>query len=149
MKLITFRQCVLLYNSASCIFLYSRFRVIFCIFILMGLTWIFEIISYAVGGNPVFWVVTDVINILINGVAIFIMFVCKPTVWCRLQAKFPCLKRLDVLCPSCMKKRAYNPRQHTSVTNQDSSGFSVATTTVDHPGGNSIEAHNMKAVRAE
>jgi hypothetical protein len=72
----------------------------------MGLTWISEIVSYGVGGNPVFWVATDVINILINGVAIFIMFVCKPTVWSRLQAKFPYLKLLDAVCPSsCMKER--------------------------------------------
>jgi len=111
----------------------------------MGLTWTFEILSYGVGGNPAFWVVTDVINILINGVVIFIMFVCKPTVWCRLQAKFPCLKRLDGLYPSCMEKRVYNPRKQNSATNQDASGFTLSTAD-DHPSGHAIDAHNMKEV---
>ncbi len=62
----------------------------------MGISYIMEVISFLVGGDSKYWVTTDVLNIL-TGVIIFIMFVCKPTVWKRLQKRFPCLERLHVV----------------------------------------------------
>ncbi len=77
--------------------LYSlcRFRVIFSLFILMGISWLTEIISIFVGGAAKLWIAFDIFNIL-TGVVVFIIFICKPTVWSRLKKRFTCLERLDV-----------------------------------------------------
>jgi len=112
----------------------------------MGLTWISEIVSYGVGGDPVFWVVTDVINILINGVAVFIMFACKPAVWGRLQSKIIFLKRLDGLCPNnCTKERAQPV--HISETHQETTGINLyAVTSTNYHGELPAEVQNMNSV---
>ncbi|KAF4529144.1 hypothetical protein B566_EDAN017472 [Ephemera danica] len=47
---------------------------------LMGLPWIMEIVSWAVGGEDHYWYFTDAINML-RSVFIFIVFCCKPKVW--------------------------------------------------------------------
>ena len=111
----------------------------------MGLTWISEIVSYGVGGHPVFWVVTDVINILINGVAVFIMFACKPAVWSRLQSKIIFLKRLDGLCPNCTKERAQPV--HISETHQETTAINLyAVTSTNYHGELPAEVQNMNRV---
>lgn len=63
----------------------------------MGVSWLTEIISYAVGGDAYNWFFTDIINIL-TGVYVFVIFVCKPKVWKLLKLKFPCLERLSHRC---------------------------------------------------
>lgn len=88
-----------------------RFRVIFSLFILMGVSWMMEVISFAVGGSAYIWIPTDILNIL-TGVFIFVIFVCKPNVWKLLKLKCPCLKRLDGCCPSYMTRS--NTRQGTT-----------------------------------
>lgn len=88
-----------------------RFRVIFSLFILMGVSWMMEVISFAVGGPAYFWIPTDILNIL-TGVFIFVIFVCKPNVWKLLKVKCPCLQRLDSCCPSYMTRS--NTRQGTT-----------------------------------
>ncbi len=88
-----------------------RFRVIFSLFILMGVSWMMEVISFAVGGSAYIWIPTDILNIL-TGVFIFVIFVCKPNVWKLLKLKCPCLKRLDRCCPSYMTRS--NTRQGTT-----------------------------------
>lgn len=89
--------------NPTCISFWNRFRVIFSLFILMGVFWIMEVVSFAAGGSAYIWIPTDILNIL-TGVFIFIIFVCKPNVWKLLKNKIPCLKRLDRCCPSCMTK---------------------------------------------
>lgn len=76
---------------------------IFSLFILMGVSWMMEVISFAVGGSAYIWIPTDILNIL-TGVFIFVIFVCKPNVWKLLKLKCPCLKRLDRCCPSYMTR---------------------------------------------
>ena len=88
-----------------------RFRVIFSLFILMGVSWMMEVISFAVGGSAYIWIPTDILNIL-TGVFFFVIFVCKPNVWKLLKLKCPCLKRLDRCCPSYMTRS--NTRQATT-----------------------------------
>lgn len=61
----------------------------------MGISWLMDIISFFVGGDAESWIATDIFNIL-TGVIVFIMFVCKPTVWSRLKNRFPCLERLNM-----------------------------------------------------
>jgi G protein-coupled receptor Mth (Methuselah protein) len=46
--------------------------------ILTGVTWAGEIISWTVGGPAQFWYLTDLLNSL-QGVFIFVLFVCKPS----------------------------------------------------------------------
>ncbi|XP_046644908.1 G-protein coupled receptor Mth2-like isoform X2 [Daphnia pulicaria] len=89
----------------------QKFRVIFSLFILMGVSWMMEVISFAVGGSAYIWIPTDILNIL-TGVFIFVIFVCKPNVWKLLKLKCPCLKRLDGCCPSYMTRS--NTRQGTT-----------------------------------
>ncbi|PNF24431.1 hypothetical protein B7P43_G09683 [Cryptotermes secundus] len=67
------------------------------LFCLMGLTWITEIISWAVGGADYYWYITDIVNML-RAVFIFVIFCCKRSVLNLLRARLasflPCAKRL-------------------------------------------------------
>lgn len=106
---------------------WNRFRVIFSLFILMGVSWMTEIISYAVGGKAYDWFFTDILNIL-TGVFIFFIFVCKPNVWKLLKLKCPCLKKLDRCCPSVMRTSGGSTRQGTTrstLRNESSTSKSV------------------------
>ncbi|CAG7629262.1 unnamed protein product [Allacma fusca] len=63
----------------------------------MGVPWIFEIISWYVekdkeAGNSWYWIVTDLINIF-QAVAIFWIFVCKPDIIRQLEQKYPWFTR--------------------------------------------------------
>ena len=73
-----------------------RFRVIFSVFTLMGISWMMEIISFAAGKvtSNWIWVPTDIINIL-TGFFIFVIFVCKRNVWNLLKKKWRLLERLE------------------------------------------------------
>ena len=85
---------------------------IFSLFILMGVSWMMEIISFWVGEIAYLWIPTDILNIS-TGVFVFIIFVCKPHVWKLLKIKCPYLVKLDRCCPSCMLQRT-NSHQSTS-----------------------------------
>ncbi|XP_073829538.1 adhesion G-protein coupled receptor methuselah-like 1 [Musca autumnalis] len=52
--------------------------------VVMGVTWIVEVISWLVGGPDDIWFVTDLVNAL-QGVFIFLVVGCQPQVWaaCR------------------------------------------------------------------
>lgn len=52
----------------------------------MGLTWIMEIISWAVGGPEHYWYFSDILNLL-RAVFIFILFICKRSVFESLKRK--------------------------------------------------------------
>lgn len=69
----------------------------------MGVTWLTEIISWAVGNSTVLnylWYITDMINLL-RAVFIFIIFCWKPRVWNNVKKKMPCLKQ----CEKFVKQR--------------------------------------------
>jgi hypothetical protein len=55
-------------------------RVCLKLVVVMGLTWLADVISWAVGGPHYIWYVTDLINTL-QGVLIFIVAGCQPQVW--------------------------------------------------------------------
>ena len=72
----------------------------FILFVLMGVSWVMEIISFWVGGSAYIWIPSDVVNIL-SGFFVFIILVCKPHIWHLLKIKIPCLENIDdVCCPS-------------------------------------------------
>lgn len=71
-----------------------RFRVIGSLFILMGVPWLMEVISFAVGGSRFIWMATDILNIF-TGVFMFVITVCKSKVWKLIKAKFSFLERFS------------------------------------------------------
>ncbi|KAF2357826.1 GPCR family 2 secretin-like [Trinorchestia longiramus] len=74
------------------------------LFVVMGVTWVTEIISFT-DGNPCYvWLVTDVINCL-RGLFIFLIFVCKRDVIKKMSCRFkntwgPRLSPCGRLCPA-------------------------------------------------
>ncbi|KAL5291399.1 hypothetical protein ACFFRR_010665 [Megaselia abdita] len=52
--------------------------------VVMGITWIADLISWIVGGPDYFWYVTDLINAL-QGVLIFIVVGCQTQVWSAIK----------------------------------------------------------------
>ena len=77
------------------------------LFLLMGVSWLNEAISFWVGGSAFIWILPDVLNIC-TGIFIFIVFILKPKVFKLLKTKYPCLSRLDPFCPSCMLEESSN-----------------------------------------
>ncbi|KAL7031918.1 hypothetical protein ACKWTF_007172 [Chironomus riparius] len=59
-------------------------RVCMKLVIVMGVTWIIDVISWAVGGQYYIWYVTDVINAL-QGLFIFLVVGLQPQVWSALK----------------------------------------------------------------
>lgn len=77
-----------------------RFRVIVGVLLIMGVTWMISNLLDIVG--PLFYTkkisnyvraAVDMIEIL-TAVLIFVVFVCKPSVWTLIKVNFPCLQRL-------------------------------------------------------
>lgn len=66
------------------------FRMCLCLFCVMGINWVMEVVSWFAGGPEYIWYVTDVINTL-QGIIIFIIFVLEPRirscVWKKLGPK--------------------------------------------------------------
>ena len=101
-----------------------RLRVVFSIFVLMGLDWILAIISDQVSeavteSDSVIWIAITDIAVRVSGLVIFIALICKPTVWARLQSNFPVLKRivilLDELVPLTRKRIVFDLQNETCV----------------------------------
>jgi G protein-coupled receptor Mth (Methuselah protein) len=76
-----------------------RFKVILSLFLLMGVPWTTEIITFLAKASFESALVTDIFNI-ISPFFIFIIFVCKPSVWKMFKLKFP---RLNPLISACEK----------------------------------------------
>ncbi|XP_047098385.1 probable G-protein coupled receptor Mth-like 3 [Schistocerca piceifrons] len=58
------------------------------LFGLMGVTWLMEIVSWAVGGPAYVWIVTDLVNVM-RPAFIFYIFCCNRTVVRQLRTKLP------------------------------------------------------------
>jgi len=78
------------------------------LFLTAGVTWIFDVLSWASStsssenqGTPWYWIFFDLVNIL-QAIVIFIIFVCNPQTLTELQQEVPCLssKRFE----SCFLK---------------------------------------------
>lgn len=59
--------------------LLPRFRMCVCLFCVMGINWVMEVLSWFAGGPDYIWYVTDVINTM-QGLIIFLIFVLEPRV---------------------------------------------------------------------
>jgi len=53
-----------------------KFYIVLSLSIWMGVSWIMELISFAVGGPEVLWIATDILNIS-TGIFTFVIFVCN------------------------------------------------------------------------
>lgn len=60
-------------------------RVCMKLVIVMGITWIIDVISWAIGGPHYIWLVTDVINAL-QGLFIFMVVCIQPQVRWKLES---------------------------------------------------------------
>jgi hypothetical protein len=87
------------------------------LFIVMGVNWIMEVVSWAAGGPEYLWYVTDLGNIL-QGVLIFVIFVCKERVRRILVRKF---------CSQCANRSGY--RFRSSTKSRPTNSFNYTTTT--------------------
>ena len=91
----------------------------------MGVNWIMEVISWAVGGPEYLWYITDLGNTL-QGVLIFVIFVWKQKIR-RLLAKkfFPKLARTSIYegstksHPIASRTSSINNTYRTSISTQD------------------------------
>ncbi|XP_018018082.1 probable G-protein coupled receptor Mth-like 3 [Hyalella azteca] len=81
------------------------------LFLLMGVSWIFEVISFFVddSGNSILsyaWIFFDFVNIM-QGVLIFVVFVCRPSVL-RLLTRALCGARCSSRCFAPVEEKDRN-----------------------------------------
>lgn len=88
------------------------------LYLVMGVPWIFELVSFAAHEDEFrwYWIVFDLINIF-QSVAIFIIFVCNRETFLGLQSKYPVLQRF--LSPLISKTRELEGRR---IENEEDSG---------------------------
>ena len=70
--------------------------------VVMGISWIFEVVSYLIGGRQEIWYLTDLVNAL-QGLFIFIVIGCQPQAWTAAKNKYPCVDTLIAIL--CRRKR--------------------------------------------
>ncbi|EFX83093.1 hypothetical protein DAPPUDRAFT_240559 [Daphnia pulex] len=75
----------------------QKFKVILSLFLVMGVPWTTEIITFLADSSFESALVTDIFNIILP-IFIFIIFVCKPSVWKMLKQKFPRLSPFMSVC---------------------------------------------------
>jgi bacteriorhodopsin len=71
----------------------SRLKLFFKLFVVMGVTWIFEFAVWLlnVEGFAWHWVILDMFN-LMQSIGIFFIFVCKRKILNQLEQKYPRMK---------------------------------------------------------
>lgn len=89
--------------------------------IIMGITWIVDLLSWAIGGPTYVWFLTDLVNAL-QGVFIFIVVGCQPQVWSAVKRMW-CLND----SPSRNGGRSYSSNATPSIINDQSSTKPVDT----------------------
>jgi len=96
-----------------------RFNLYLKLFIVMGVNWIMEVISWVAGGPGYLWILTDLGNTL-QGVLIFIIFVWKQKVRHLLARRF-CQKLASSTRsrPTPSHTSSYSDTTRTSLTSHD------------------------------
>lgn len=102
-----------MYANFQCIF--HRFSLYLKLFIVMGISWSMEIISWLFNNTPRFiWYLTDLTNTL-QGVLIFLIFVWKDKIRRLLLKKFGCL-RSNVLSRNSTRSAYHSSASRTCTT---------------------------------
>ena len=72
------------------VFSFKLFLKLFCV---MGVTWIFEVVSFLHVGTdiPWYWNIVDSVNVC-QAIAVFIIYVCKKETVFALRKTYPALK---------------------------------------------------------
>uniref|UniRef100_A0A1B6M8D2 G-protein coupled receptors family 2 profile 2 domain-containing protein n=1 Tax=Graphocephala atropunctata TaxID=36148 RepID=A0A1B6M8D2_9HEMI len=65
----------------------QRFNLYLKLFVVMGVTWVMELVSFVVGGSQLIWLLSDTCNTL-QGLLIFVIFVCKPRILQLIRQRF-------------------------------------------------------------
>ncbi|XP_054276572.1 probable G-protein coupled receptor Mth-like 4 [Macrosteles quadrilineatus] len=92
----------------------DRFHLYLKLFIIMGINWVMELVSFFVGGPKSVWFVTDLGNTL-QGVLIFIIFVCKRRILRLLNEKL-CPKWQIIRDTSMVGRSKVSPSRTNSTT---------------------------------
>ncbi|XP_054271852.1 probable G-protein coupled receptor Mth-like 1 isoform X1 [Macrosteles quadrilineatus] len=100
-----------------------RFSLYLKLFGLMGVTWVFELISWVAGGSESYWYVTDAINAL-RGVFIFILFCCKEKVLGLVKAKLHIGKTPKF--PKHPRKSQASSKMTSSITSQRTNSIQLS-----------------------
>lgn len=100
---INFDSLVIHVSKINCFNFLYRLALYGKLFTLMGLTWVMEIISFAVGGPLYYWYLTDCVNIL-RAVYIFYIFCCKRSVLKLIRTRLPSC------CPYALKPASNRPQ---------------------------------------
>ncbi|XP_025197944.1 G-protein coupled receptor Mth2-like isoform X2 [Melanaphis sacchari] len=120
-----------------------RFMLYLKLFIVMGVNWLMEIISWALGsdGPAILWYITDIGNCL-QGVLIFLIFVCKKRVLNLLNKKL--CPQLQLFKTSNVSTRTTNStvsRTSSNVKNKDA----VEMSTRSSSNSTNNQLHDFKA----
>lgn len=91
--------------------------------VVMGVTWLADVVSWFVGGPKYLWYITDLINAL-QGVFIFIVVGCQPQVWAAVKRMWWCGRGQN------QPQAAANPMSQTS---QGPPSTTAADTTTTSP----------------
>lgn len=99
-----------------------RFGLYLKLFGLMGVTWVFEIVSWVVGGPESYWYFTDFINAL-RGVFIFVLFCLKRKVILLIKSKFV---KSDPKFPIHSRKSVSSSKLNSSITSQRTNSIQLS-----------------------
>lgn len=102
-----------------------RFTLYLKLFGLMGVTWVFEIVSYVVGGPASYWYITDIINAL-RSVFIFALFCLKRKVFALLKSKL--FSNKPSKFPIHSRKSPSSSKMTSSMTSQRTNSFQLSQT---------------------
>lgn len=102
------------------------FRLLLCakLFAVMGITWIFEVLSWAVGGASWYWYVTDAINAL-RGVFIFVICCCKKKIFLSLSTQFFSKSKNNIVSHSGKSTRSIAVCSSDAITKNASSSHQM------------------------
>ncbi|XP_046680950.1 G-protein coupled receptor Mth2-like isoform X3 [Homalodisca vitripennis] len=95
----------------------QRFNLYLKLFIVMGINWVMELVSFVVGGPKSIWFVTDLGNTL-QGLLIFLIFVCKRRILRLLNQKL--CPRWELVAPTA-SSRSKTEKQESAKTNSTKS----------------------------
>ncbi|CAG7730508.1 unnamed protein product, partial [Allacma fusca] len=112
------------------------------LFFVMGFTWILEFVSWSVSGSTKtwYWAISDVINIL-QGIAIFVIYICKANIITSLRKNYPGLKPLLSITDKFGGKSVDIREAETSGTNM------VSTSSTGDDGMKNVELKTLNQKR--
>ncbi|CAG7661722.1 unnamed protein product [Allacma fusca] len=112
------------------------------LFFVMGFTWILEFVSWSVSGSTKtwYWAIVDIFNIL-QGIAIFVIYICKANIITSLRKSYPGLRPLLSITDKFGGKSVDIREAETSGTNM------MSTASVGDDGMRKVELKSLSQKR--